>query len=326
MASPPQYVMGTQGFASSWTENTVSELVACLDETGIKHYDSAQLYPTGNPGAAEKLLGRIRRPDFVIDTKVLYRPEALRKEHMEESIRQSLESLGVKQVNTLYAHAPDKATPIAEQAANFDHFYKSGLFTSLGLCNYSPSQLSEWLEIAAEHDYIRPTVYQGQYNLFCRHYEKELFPLLHKHNIKFVANSPLAGGFLTGKLTFANGTEELNGTRFEQAEGNILGYLYRMWYDKAVFHDAVRELATLVDQAAVGNLSQVALRWLLFHSGLRSSDHVAVGPSNIAQLKEYLKARRAGPLPEELASQIDQLYEPLREEAAPMVEIGWWSF
>lgn len=98
MASPPQYVMGTQGFASSWTENTVSELVACLDETGIKHYDSAQLYPTGNPGAAEKLLGRIRRPDFVIDTKVLYRPEALRKEHMEESIRQSLESLGVKQV------------------------------------------------------------------------------------------------------------------------------------------------------------------------------------------------------------------------------------
>ncbi|PLB50869.1 Aldo/keto reductase [Aspergillus steynii IBT 23096] len=324
MASP-QYVMGTQGFASAWTEENVHELITTLGEAGINHYDAARLYPATNPGAAEKLLGSVRRSDFVIDTKILYRPSALSNQNMEQSIHQSLESLGVKKIDTLYAHAPDKDTPIAEQAANFDHFYRAGLFAELGLCNYSPAQLSEWIELATERNYVRPTVYQGQYNMFCRHYEKELFPLLQKHQVKFVANSPLAGGFLTGKLTFAEEAAQLRGTRFEQAEGNMVGYLFRAWYDKPDFHQAIRELATWVDRGVAGSLSQAALRWLLFHSGLRSTDSVALGPSNVSQLKEYLDARNAGPLPEEVVKAIDQLYEPLQEEAAPVVEIGWWS-
>lgn len=142
-----------------------------------------------------------------------------------------------------------------------------------------------------------------------------------------MANSPLAGGFATGKLTFAKEAEQLRGTRFEQSEGNVLGYLFRMWYDKPVFHDAVRELATGIDRSAgkVTNLAQAAVRWLLFHSRLESTDNVAIGPSTMCQLEEYLAARDAGPLPEELARLVDGLYASMREEASPLVEIGWWT-
>lgn len=186
--------------------------------------------------------------------------------------------------------------------------------------------MKEWIEIATEKGYIRPTVYQGQYNIFCRHYEKELFPLLKELGIKFIANSPLAGGFATGKLTLAQNAEELVGTRFEQAEGNIMGGLYRMWYDKPVFHDAIRTLQNAVAEAGVSSLTDASLRWLLFHSGLASTDVVAIGPTKLSQLDGYLQARENGPLPAGLVAQLDKVYdETMGVEAAPMVEVGWWS-
>ncbi|KAJ5248566.1 Aldo/keto reductase [Penicillium chermesinum] len=303
--SAPEYYMGTQGFGGAWTESNVSELIARLESANLKHYDTASLYPLTNPGGSERLLGSIRKPDFVIDTKILYRPEALRKEKMEESLRGSLKNLGVEKVNILYAHAPDKVVPIAEQAANFDSLYRAGLFTELGLCNYSTAQVKEYIDLATEKGYVRPTVYQGQYNIFCRQYEKELFPFLKAHGIK---------------------AEQLVGTRFEQSESNVMGGLYRMWYDKPVFHDAVRKLSAAVAETDVPSLAQASLRWLLFHAGLASTDAVAIGPTKIAQLEGYLEARETGPLPAELVAQIEQVYdETMRAEAAPLVEVGWWS-
>ncbi|KAJ5715967.1 Aldo/keto reductase [Penicillium malachiteum] len=326
MSTAPEYYMGTQGFDGSWTESNISELVAQLDVANIKHYDTAALYPITNPGGAESLLGKVRQPDFVIDTKLLYRPEALRKGNMEESIRSSLQNLGVQQVNTLYAHAPDQSVPLVDQAANFDALYRAGLFHQLGLCNYSATQVKEWIEIATEKGYTLPRVYQGQYNIFCRQYEKDLFPLLRTNGIKFVANSPLAGGFATGKLTLAKDAEQLVGTRFEKSKGNLMGGLYRMWYDKPLFHDAVRKLQVAAAEVGVPSIAEASLRWLLFHSGLTSTDAVAIGPTKISQLDGYLTAREAGPLPAGLVVQIEKVYDDtMRTEAAPLVEIGWWS-
>lgn len=101
MYSAPEFVMGTQGFAGVWTKDNVSKLVERLTAAGINHYDTALLYPMTDPGASERLLGSIRKDDFVIDTKILYRPEALRRDNMEESIRRSLENLGISKVDTL---------------------------------------------------------------------------------------------------------------------------------------------------------------------------------------------------------------------------------
>ena len=101
MSAAPEYYMGTQGFGGAWTENNVSELVAQLDAAKIKHYDTAALYPLPNPGGSERLLGKVRQPDFVIDTKVLFRQEALRKDNMEQSIRSSLQNLGVQHVRMI---------------------------------------------------------------------------------------------------------------------------------------------------------------------------------------------------------------------------------
>lgn len=142
--------------------------------------------------------------DFVIDTKILGGPlhaGALTPEKVDDSSRQSLERLHTDQVNVLYCHIPDLKTPLEEQAKGFDAIYQQGRFRELGLSNFMPDMVQAWLDIAREKGYIKPTWFQGQYNLICRTYEDILFPLLRAEGMHFAAFSPLAGGFLKGNLT-----------------------------------------------------------------------------------------------------------------------------
>jgi aflatoxin B1 aldehyde reductase len=101
----------------------------------------------------------------------------------------------------------------------------------LGVSNFAPSMLSEWLSIAEAEGYVKPSVYQGQYNLLCRGYEDSLFPLLHKHNMVFHAFSPLAHGFLLGGYTSDASDGGKAGLR-EFAAPN-----FRDWYDRPSMHE-----------------------------------------------------------------------------------------
>ena len=56
--------------------------------------------------------------------------------------------------------------------------------TQLGLSNYSTAAVKEWLDLCDEKGYVKPTVYQGQYNALQRHSELALYPLLKKHGVK----------------------------------------------------------------------------------------------------------------------------------------------
>lgn len=69
------------------------------------------------------------------------------------------------------------------------------------LSNFSPEMLRQWLSVAEKEGLVKPTVYEGQYNLVCRALESELFPLLRATDIAFSAYSPLAGGFRLGNFT-----------------------------------------------------------------------------------------------------------------------------
>ncbi|CDM27403.1 hypothetical protein CBS147339_5383 [Penicillium roqueforti] len=321
----PRYVFGAQGFGVAWTVDNVDHLMKSLAEAGIHQFDTAALYPATNPGESEELLGKKKPENAVIDTKILFiGDDSLSFNNMGASIEASLERLQIKQIHTIYAHAPDRKTPIPLQAAYFDHYYRKGYFQRLGLSNYSPSAIRAWMEIAVEENFIMPSVYQGQYNVFCRGYEDELFPVLREFGIAFEATSPLAGGFLTGKLSYCPSPEELEGTRFEVGEGNMLGAVYRMWYDQPVYHQAMRRLDKIGKRLGTTG-AQCALRWLLFHSNLKDPDRIVIGPSTLNQLQDYVDAQKAGPLPADAAAEINALWPALKEVAATIIEKGWWS-
>jgi aflatoxin B1 aldehyde reductase len=65
--------------------------------------------------------------------------------------------------------------------------FQQGKFKKFGLSNYTAAEVQKFIDICEEKGYIKPSVYQGHYNAIVRGGEKELFPLLRKHNIAFFA-------------------------------------------------------------------------------------------------------------------------------------------
>lgn len=159
-------------------------------DRGYRHLDTARAYAPGAPGTSEPRLGAVdagRR--FIIDTKAMARgaehPHS--KEKILENVSISLDALQVEQVNTYYLHAPDRTTPLEDTCAGINEAYEAGKFRHFGVSNHSPEEVEQIMSICAEKDYVRPTVYQGQYNPIVRGGEKQLFPVLRKHNIAFYA-------------------------------------------------------------------------------------------------------------------------------------------
>jgi aflatoxin B1 aldehyde reductase len=149
--------------------------------------------------------------------------------------------------------------------------------------------LEKFLLICEEHNYVKPSIYQGEYNLVHRDPEETLLPLLRKHKIHFVAFSPLGGGFLTGKFTAGNA----EGTRF----GGPLGQRHRQVYDRPDFHNMINELKRIIEPLGISPTG-AALRWLAYHSELNEGDGIILGASKIEQLTQNVKDIEQGPLPE----------------------------
>ncbi|KAF2012095.1 Aldo/keto reductase [Aaosphaeria arxii CBS 175.79] len=211
--APPQFTYGAGNLSYDWTPDTINDLAKALKEAGINRVDSAAIYPFTDPGGSDRLLGIGKFPEkgFTVDTKAMVFGDGsgtMTEAAIEKSLSGSLEGLKIPKVNVFYCHSPDKQTPIAEQAAAMDAEYRKGRFSHLGICNIPTEMLEEWIQVAEQKGYVKPSIYQGQYNLLSRTYETTLFPLLEKHGINFAAFSPLASGFLTGKLTFAKGSED----------------------------------------------------------------------------------------------------------------------
>ncbi|KAI8246917.1 hypothetical protein K4K57_006205 [Colletotrichum sp. SAR 10_99] len=116
---------------------------------------------------------------------------------MLSSARQSIETLAIPQVDVFYLHAPVLNTPLEETLAGINDAYKAGLFRRLGLSNYPPTEVQRLYDVAKDNGFVLPTVYQGNYSAVARKPEADLFPVLRKLGISFVAYSPIAGGFLT---------------------------------------------------------------------------------------------------------------------------------
>lgn len=303
--------IGTGKFS---TVGEVKALLEVLSSKNVTRIDTAAIYPMGNPFGSEKVLGETGKINHGIsaDTKILLSADftgngALQKDKINQSVDGSFDRLKGK-INVLYCHTPDAQTPIAESVAALQKHFDAGHFTRLGLSNYTPELMEEVIDVCNQNGYVKPTVYQGQYNALCRGAEEKLLPYLRKNGIAFVAYSPLAGGFLTGKLT-AGG--DLTGTRFE--EGNMLGMFLRKSYDKPSMHSAVKKLQAKLASYGIG-LPEASLRWLYYHSALGKDDAVILGANSMDQLQSNLDALSKGPLEQGIVQFYDEIWETVKAD------------
>ncbi len=182
----------------------------------------------------------------------------------------------------------------------------------LGVSNFPTSMVEEWLSIAEKEDLVKPSVYEGQYNLVCRGYETELFPLLRKHNMSFVGFSPLAGGFLLGNFT-ADGVQ--GGSRFAAESPGP----FKSWYDRPSMHEAIKRLKAISEKAGLA-MDELSLRWLAHHSILQERDGIILGASKVAQISKNVAQIRNGPLDEEVAKELSDLGELVKEDGMKIID------
>ncbi|CAK7205256.1 hypothetical protein SEUCBS139899_008023 [Sporothrix eucalyptigena] len=317
----------TEGFTYTWdTPEKVAALLAELHALGITTLDSAAGYPPGNAWNTETLLGASgvlgKDNKFVVDTKVLVTPgEAwLAPALIQASLDKSLSLLRVPRVRMLYAHANDGKTPLVEQAAVFDREVRAGRCLQYGISNYTTADMAALFAICEQHNFVKPAVYQGMYNALRRNIEEELLPLLRKHRCAFYAYSPLAGGFLTGKVTKAReeaekGAKEggeLIRTRWQGASAYPA---YVKIYDTPAMHVAVRRLQAVCAAARPPMTTQEAsMRWLLHHSALGENDGVIFGAKTVEQIRSNVAEMRRGPLPEEVRVVVDGLFATAKSQ------------
>ncbi|KAK5205467.1 hypothetical protein LTR72_007024 [Exophiala xenobiotica] len=317
---PLRIVLGTASVGSHLsplakitTVEDASKFINLFRSRGYADIDTARAYPVGRGGTCEKLLGEeeLRLAKWAnVSTKVSsFMPGSHRAKNIGLSIDRSLDALNTDQVDVMYLHAPDRATPFKETCEAMNKAYLEGKFERFGLSNYSVEEVEEIVRICEENGWVKPSVYQGQYNPICRGGEEQLFAVLRKHNIAFYAYSPSACGFFSNKVSRAS-------TKDKSSRWNIaspLGAKYAGDY----FHDPLFAAAEIVrQQAQKYGISghAAALRWTTWHSqlGAEYGDAVIVGASKLSQLKENMDILEQGPLPESLVETMNGVWEDVR--------------
>jgi aryl-alcohol dehydrogenase-like predicted oxidoreductase len=170
-------------------------------DLGCTFFDTAELY---GMGANEELVGealRTVRNKVVIATKFLL-PEnsglTTRDSLMEElrkRLDNSLKRLGTDHVELYYQHRVNKDIPVEDIAWCMGEFIKEGRILGWGQSQATGE------EIRRAHAVTPLTAVQNEYSIMERMFEKDVLPVCEELGIGFVAFSPLANGFLSGKVT-----------------------------------------------------------------------------------------------------------------------------
>lgn len=287
---------------------TAQKYIDLLAANNIFEVDNARKYDE-----AERVWGEAdyEKQGFIMDTKILsffegaHEPEAIHK-----SFNTSLELLRTKKVHILYLHSPDRKTPFEITLRTINEIHQEGKFEKFGLSNFSAEEVRKILAIADLNGWIRPTVYQGSYNVLSRNNEDELFPLLKKEKISFYAYSPLASGLLAGKHLLKG--ELAPGSRLDMLKHLLDG----MYLSKEEIFSVLRDYVEFVNKHNL-TPTEVALRWLRHHSQLDGSngDAVIMGGSKVEQFASNIHELNKGPLPAEVAKFVTDLFARIKHVA-----------
>lgn len=129
------------------SEAEVEAVIPAALETGFRHFDTAQIYRN------EAVLGRAlagagaKRDDLFLTTKVWV--DNYSADRFAASVDESLEKLGVEQVDLLLAHWPGNTVPVAQQVEWLNAVQAMGKTRFIGVSNYNRAQLREAIAASA---------------------------------------------------------------------------------------------------------------------------------------------------------------------------------
>lgn len=262
-------------------------------DLGITHFDIANNY--GPPqGSAESNFGTIYAQDFVpyrdeiiVSSKAGYDmwsgpyQDLGSRKYLLSSLDASLTRTGLDYFDIFYSHRPDPETPIEETMGALATAVQSGKALYVGISNYNPEQTRAAHAALAEHK-IPLLIHQPRYNMFDRHIEDGLFPVLSELGIGSIVFSPLAQGLLTDRYLSGIPADSRVATGRWLTENNLT--------------DEYLDRARALNEIAKGrgeSLAQLALNWVLRVPEVTSA---LIGASSVSQLENNFSALDFAPL------------------------------
>lgn len=288
-------------------------LVARALEAGINFIDTADIYAAGHSetitGQALKNLG-VKRTDVVIGAKAYGATGAgpndrgASRGHIMDAVRASLERLQIDYIDLYQMHGFDSVTPVEETLRALDDLVSQGLVRYIGLSNARAWQVMKALGASDKHGWVRFETLQAYYSLAGRDLERDTVLLLRDQKLGLLVWSPLAGGFLSGKITRDR----------KAAEGSRRASLPFPPVDEARAFACIDAMRPIAEAHGV-SVAQVALAWLLHQEHVTS---VIVGAKRVDQLDDNIAATALTLSSEEL--------ETLNAVSALPPEYPGWMF
>ena len=251
-------------------------------DAGINFFDTANVY---GGGQSEEILAKSlgsRRQDVIIATKVRGRmgPGAnevgLSRVHIMLEIDASLSRLQTDYIDLYQIHGFDPLTEMEDTLQTLDDLVRSGKVRYIGCSNLAAWQLMRALGISKHHRLEAFKTTQSYYSIAGRDLEREMIPLLKDQQVGLLVWSPLAGGFLSGKFTRSNTSDE----NARRAKFDFPPLDKEKGY---AIIDVMQEVA----QSHEASVAQIALAWLLRQDAVTS---VIIGARRLDQLDDNLNA------------------------------------
>ncbi len=199
-------------------------------DIGYDFLDTAALYGFGKN---EELLGRVlkdRRNEYVLASKcgIFLDPEGGKRKIdgspavIRKTCEDALKRLQTDVIDLYYLHRWDKSIPVEESIGEMSRLVEEGKVQTLGISEVSADTLRK------AHAVHPMAAIQTEYSLWSRNAEIAVLDACKELGITFVAFSPLARGFLTGKLTDPAAQLEQGDLRLNMPRFNAENYAKNM--------------------------------------------------------------------------------------------------
>lgn len=202
----------------SLTDDELYELIKFDLESGINTFDLADIY---SKGEVEKQFGRILSSHKDLREKMFIQTKCsivlgdtyydLSYDHIMLSVKESLERMNIKYIDSLLLHRPDILMDKDEVKKAFIELKEKGLIKHFGVSNFSKEAI-EYLNLPEYIEYNQVQLGLGQMRLIdevlnfnmnndegVSHTNDTLFYLKRK-NIKIQVWSPLLAGYFEGSI------------------------------------------------------------------------------------------------------------------------------
>lgn len=259
--------LGCMGFSHGYgmptEERETVRLLRQAVNLGYTFFDTAEVYGTSQePHVNERLVGEALAPhrsSVKIATKFGLRfdfesgkvplpliPDS-RPETVRRTVEGSLRRLKTDHIDLYFQHRIDPKVAPEEVAGVMADLIREGKITHWGISEANEDYLRR------AHAVCPVTAVQNRYSMMARRYES-LFPTLEELVVGFVAFSPMANGFLTGKYG--------KGAQFDR-QTDYRGAMPQFTDEAIDQNRALLKLLADMAEAKSATPAQISLAWML---------------------------------------------------------------